>query len=1066
MFRLKSKDDAWFCNASSGFAFLCALIAYWITADSSVSYWDCPEYVTTASRLEVGHPPGNPIWTLAMRVATIPFEPVHHAYIINLCSGLFMALATLFLARIIFIGALWLFRNTSIRRIIPEDGQRRIVAAVIAAGGALCFAFCDSAWFSAVEAEVYAMSAFLTSLSIWLMVVWARCSDPSKRIRLLILTAYVTGLSLGVHQLNLLVIPVMALIFVFRRHPGHATWRGWLAILLAFIAVGAILLGIMPGTVQLCALGELFAVNTLHLPFFWGAIATIVLLLSAICVAAVISFRLRKTAMGTLFWMLGFIILGYSSFALILIRGVASPPMNEAAPTDIFSLQRYIAREQYGAKPLFYGATPYSKPMFVESWPEGSDRPAYRRYVLKDKGPRYFMALPDARIYQRSGFMTPKDSVDNQKAIGRNGDAYILADHGFSRVTTPELDMWFPRITGNSPDLLESYEAWAGMDRLSMDHVAVSEAIDTLGNPVAKMNADGERGKPVSHRPTYLHNLRLLMSYQIGYMYFRYLMWNFVGRQNDIASTGEIDHGNFITGFTTIDNAMLGPTEKFPASAYKDNPGHNVYYGIPFILAIMGMIFLMSKGREGRRAMAVVTLFFLMTGVAIVVYLNQTPGEPRERDYSFLGSFMAFSIWIAVGMAVPTLAALKFVKNRIVGYCLLAVISAGTPILMAAENFDDHDRRGRFETAEFASNILSSLPDGIIFTQGDNFTFPLWYAQETEGKGSGHAVIDVSYLATPEYVANLMRQGDGKIRFTATPADIAFGAYSFTKIDRTDTVRVPLIDALKELYAQKEGAPTIRHSRVWIPGNSGDTIRINISDLASGGNLPFKQLMLLDIIASNSVGPDAKPLHFLTSLSTGFYSPLRGHTFPSAFAETFHSTTDSVSRIRLLDKQLNSLNASFARHPRLPRYLEPVVADQHRRQRGAMVRTGKIFLEAGQPATARKWLDLAAKAHPYSEIPAASFTLADTTFHEGIEFVNVYLDVIDQSGNANDTAAIGQLAEIVKAMQEDAKGWRLYYANLPEWRRVAVSNESRRRILTIPALDSLAVRINHRRNIH
>ena len=1044
------------CNAASGLAFLFALAVYWLTADTSVSYWDCPEYVTCASRLEVGHPPGNPVWMLAMRFATIPFPESLHAYVINLCSGFFMALAVFFLARIIFMLLLPLSA-----RLLKRRGNEWIgmTAAAGSLCGALCFAFCDSAWFSAVEAEVYAMSAFLTALSVWLMLVWARTDDEGKRLRLLILIAYVTGLSLGVHQLNLLVIPVLALIFVFARHPqGRQTFRAWIAILLSFVIVGAILAAVMPGVVAGAAATELFAVNSLGLPYFYGATAFMGLLFLAVLALRLIADRRGLTIISTSLWMLFFIILGYSSFALILIRGCASPPMNEAAPTDIFALQRYIGRDQYGSKPLLYGATLFSEPMLQESWKPGASIPDYTRYALEKGKPRLVASLPEARIVNRSGFMTAEDSAHNLRALKSGRYSYLLSDYAFRRETTPELDMWFPRITGKASDI-DDYAPWAGLSRSSMDHIEVSAALDTLGHPVGKMDASGNRHKEVSVRPTYLQNLRMLLSYQVYYMYFRYILWNFAGRQNDIPSTGEIDHGNFITGFTPLDNAMLGDQSLMPDYASHDNPGRNVYYCIPFILGIIGIVVMARCGRLGRRELAVVTMFFLMTGLAIVVYLNQSPGEPRERDYSFLGSIMAFTVWIAVGAGWGAAKILNLTKYRAVGCAILAVAAFGVPSLMLAENLDDHNRNGRFETSAFAENILTDQPDGIIFTQGDNFTFPLWYAQETEGIGKGNCVIDVSYLATPEYVVNLMRQGEEGVAFTATPADVAYGAYAFTRIPSVgDTTAVPLIEALRELYSQREGTPRFTHSRVTIPGMSqSDTLTIDLRKFASGSLMPFRKLMLLDIIATNLEAENPRPVYFLSSLSTSFYSAVKEATRPTAFAEVYNPQMNGREYMELLSASVDRLRKAHACNPELPDYIEPVVADQHRRQRGALTRMARVMLDSGRYEESRGALLLGEDAHPFSRIPGASFTVADSTFHEGIEFARLLIELSRQTGSRADAQ---HAASLLEDMKKTAGEWRRYYSSLPADRRPTVSNESRRLILTIPVIDSLLNIIN------
>lgn len=415
-------------NASAWLVFACAFITYWLTLDSGVSYWDCPEYVTCASLLEVGHPPGNPAWMLAMRIATLPFPAHMHAYVVNLCSALFMALAASLLARITYNALLFASRGHLRKgKLSPRIIKLLAVSCSICCG--LCFAWCDSVWFSAVEAEVYAMSAFLSALSIWLMTLWANSRDAARRSRLIILIAYIMGLSIGVHQLNLLCLPVLAIIYVYCKKPVNCpSWKSVVALLLSFIAVAIILVGMMNGVLTWASDFELFAVNTLGMPFFSGvaayAVATLLSMVVAlisvshrcriatlislavfiwlsgltvvngniavagiasltVAAVAVYSRRIQWETLRNGIWITGMLLLGYSSFAIILIRGAANPPMNEGAPTDIFALSRYISREQYGSKPLLYGATPYSRPIFQEIWKQGESSPEYSRYVLK-----------------------------------------------------------------------------------------------------------------------------------------------------------------------------------------------------------------------------------------------------------------------------------------------------------------------------------------------------------------------------------------------------------------------------------------------------------------------------------------------------------------------------------------------------------------------------------------------------------------------------------------------------------------------------------------------------------
>lgn len=1031
-----------------GSALLAALIAcviYMLTVDSSVSYWDCPEYVATASSLQIGHPPGNPIWTLTMRMATIPFSPQHHALVINICSGILMALAVFFLARITFYFIYHVLSHS--KKILSIVSSDTIISwsALTAAAVALCFAVLDSTWFSAVEAEVYAFSTFLTAFTIWLMLRWTRARTQSMRYRLLILIAYVLGLSLGVHQLNLLCLPVLGLIFVFYRHPDRPVkFRAWTAIVLSFLLTGGILLLFMPGTIASAALLERLAVNNLGLPYFSGVLLYPLLTLICFIVALWVVRSRRRLTVAV--WMVGMLWLGYSAIALQMIRGYAATPINESAPNDIFSLQRYIAREQYGSKPLFYGETPYSRPVFIEEWQKDKDLPQYSRYLLHKEAPHYVTALPQPRMVYRSRMLSHSDSMNN-RSVTENNHGYLISDYRFSRITTPELNMWFPRITSSA--MLPDYKDWAGMTSENMTSVEISTAIDSTGRYVGKLTSSGEWVKESALRPTYLQNLRFFISYQTAYMYFRYLLWNFVGRQNDLPSIGEIDHGNFITGITPLDDLMLGQQSLMPPSATYNNSGRHVYFGIPFLLGILGMVFLMRSGRPGKRIMALVTLLFLMTGLAIVVYLNQDPGQPRERDYAFLGSYMVFCIWIAFGLIYITLTAIHLLKSVRNASLLLCTICISLFSLLLIENYPDHNRSGRYHTRAFALNMLAGKERDIIISYGDNFTFPLWYAQEVEKAAPEATIVDLSYLATSEYVINLMKQGDKGLKLTATPSDIAYGAYSFTRIaPDADTVPIPLIEILRNLYAEKEGTPTLHYSRAFLPGKSlSDTLTLNLRSLATtSGMIPFRTLMMLDIIATNLQQPSPRPISFLTHAKREIVAPVKGATFPEAFSDTYAPAMTREEYITRLLTSAYAVDSTAHAHQSDHPYIDPIIDDQVRRQRGSIVRVAEILLQSGERDKARELLLKFPSIYPTTS--PGSFSVADTTFHETLKAASLLL-------NEGDSIAAAQAKKLIERSRIEPAAWNRFYRSLPVWRHSTVSNSSRRLITTLPVIDSL-----------
>ncbi|MDE6008778.1 MAG: DUF2723 domain-containing protein [Muribaculaceae bacterium] len=1060
---------------SSFAVFAISLLIYILTADRSASFWDCPEYITCASRLEVGHPPGNPIWMLAMRVITSPLPQATHPFAINLASGLMTALAAFFLSRLSWLGGA-----------VIAGKRHRFIPVLSALAGGLSFAFCDSVWFSAVEAEVYAMSAFLSLLSLWLLVRWWVAPTAGARSRLLILIAYIMGLSLGVHQLNLLIIPVISLVIYFRFHPQGGNFTGAsFAFLGGCGGVALILFGMMNGTLYLAGRFEIISVNQLGMPLFSGVLiyATLIIILFCLTlpnityiskhrniafllyflliflsgiflfsdhtiIAIILSVISASALAYPLFsrrivanagWCLAFILLGFSSFALILIRGYAAPPMNEGAPTDIFALSSYLARDQYGSTPLLYGPTPFSKALLKEDYQEGKDTPVYSRIVLEKRKPRYVLARPEGRLGYRSGFVSNKEDAENYKLLSSGKPGYVLADYSYRSVTTPELNIWLPRITSSLPSHIESYGDWAGMTEETMTKVEASATLDSLGHPVGKIGNDGKRVKSVAYRPTYLQNLRYFLAYQVGYMYLRYLGWNFIGRQNDIPSTGEIEHGNVITGFSFIDNAMLGNQNFLPPEQGMMNKGRNVYYAIPFIIGIFGIVALCRKGKAGKRWAILSSLLFLMTGLAIVVYLNQTPGEPRERDYSFLVSYAVFAFWIGCGVAKGSLI---FVKLFPIGRALPGIILATlSPALLFVENFDDHDRRERGEPLHLTSDMLEAMPASVIFTQGDNYTFPLWFTQETMGIGKKHCVIDLTYLSLPDYVVNLMRQGN--LPITARPEDIAYGAFAFTRIaEDADTVPIPLIDALHALYADKDGAPTFRHSRVVIPGaTAADTLLLNLNEFAGGGRyIPFRKLMILDILASSLQMPDPIPLRFINRCRSDIYRPI----LPAVRKDSYSFVYSPYTHPSALDNPGRPT-------PSHPRYADPLLHEMVRQRRGELVATAERIASSDAVRAAALLYDIE-NAYPLEFYPPGDASIGDSIFHEG-ERMATLLYTLAAKNRRQD---LRQRADLILSMLiSEAESWNRFITSLPPSRRNTVSNSSRLKASRLSRLRSL-----------
>ena len=870
-------------------SFILLTITYWITAPETVSYWDCPEYVAAAYQLEVGHPPGNPLWMLTERVVSmLAPTPQAAAYVINLSSGVFTALAGALLAASVFPVTVWVLRRRRINNI-----RVTTAAAGVSLISALTFGWCDSAWYSAVEAEVYAMSICFTALTVWIMVKWAFMHNRLRSNRYLVLLAYIFGLSLGVHQLNLLVIPALALVWGLRRGIRNA-WKLLLIVVLGMVAVGCVLTGMMPGSIALAADFELLAVNTLGLPMLSGVVIYILVLGASLllallvtarsnnrgavaaaifpaifmscifavkaqfmvsaAVSAIVSVLLVQAAyfdgrrLNLAFWMLSMLMTGYGCYALIPIRGDIPSPANPALPGEPFGFAAYQAREQYGSSPLLYGRTPYSRPLMVEEMDPGDSIPVYRRYALKHVHRIVAPYRPGERVASAAGTLNPEDSLHNAQLMKSGRPGYVVKRYLNHNIMTPELDMWLPRLTSGDPADIDAYADWAGMDTSNMIRVAISEAIDSTGRPVARMNRSGQRDTVYSYRPTMLQNLQYLGTYQIGFMYFRYLMWNFCGRQNDRPSQGAVQSGNFITGIPVIDNAMLGAEDSLPPEAGSDNPGRNVYYGIPLILGILGLIWLLRNGKRGRAAATVTFLLFFMTGLAIVIYLNQSPGEPRERDYSFLGSFWIFSAWVGFG----ALWLVQFTRRQ---WTFLLML--GVPVWMCVENFDDHDRSGRHAASSIATSILESLePDAILFVDGDNFTFPLWYAQEVEGVRRDVKVINTSYLSMSRYAAGQLEawREAPAIKTVLSRADVIHGAFDIVNLPAglRDTLDASeLLHRLRQW--QGEGRPTFAARYARLPVAGGDTIVYDLRNLTRSGKgtaVYGGQLLMFDIAAN------------------------------------------------------------------------------------------------------------------------------------------------------------------------------------------------------------------------
>ncbi|MFO7827648.1 MAG: DUF2723 domain-containing protein [Bacteroidales bacterium] len=670
-------------NRISGWViFLIAAIVYLLTIEPTTSFWDCGEFIASAYKLEVGHPPGAPIFMIVARFFSLfaGGDVTNVAKMVNAMSGLASAFTILFLFWSITHLARKMFAD-------PENLKPAQLIAVIGSGavGALAYTFSDTFWFSAVEGEVYAMSSLFTAFVFWAILKWENIAHEKYANRWLILIAYLMGLSIGVHLLNLLAIPAIVFVFYYKKY--NVTRAGIIkAFVVSMIILGTIMYVIIPGIVKVASWFDLLFVNGFGLPFKSGVIFYIALLLGLIVWGLYYTSKKKKVVLNTIILAITVIVIGYSSFAMIVIRSIANPPMDENNPETVFNLLNYINREQYGSRPLFKGQY-YNAPIVDSESP----------YTYRQKDGKYV------------------------KSYSLN-DKYEY-DERFTTI--------FPRMYSPQPNHIEEYKKWANIE----------------GKKVTVNNHQGE--SEIRYVPTFGENLTFFFRYQLGHMYWRYFMWNFSGRQNDIQGHGELLNGNWISGIKFIDNKLIGPQDNLPDSI-KDHKARNTYYMLPLLLGLIGFFFHL---RRHFNDFIVVLLLFVFTGIAIVVYLNQYPLQPRERDYAYAGSFYAFSIWIGLGV----LGIYNFFSKRanaVFSAVLASMLSlVFVPGIMAKENWDDHDRSNRYMARDFAHNYLNSCePNAVLFTHGDNDTFPLWYAQEVEGIRTDVRIINLSLLNTHWYI--------------------------------------------------------------------------------------------------------------------------------------------------------------------------------------------------------------------------------------------------------------------------------------------------------------------------
>lgn len=818
-FRLINRVTGWV-------AFVIASLTYILTAEPTASLWDCGEFIATSVGLQVGHPPGAPLFMIISRLFAI-FAPSAdtQALMINYMSGLCSGFTILFL--------FWSITHLA-RKIVVKEGEEMTLGQMFAILGAsligsLTYTFTDTFWFSAVEGEVYAMSSLFTAIVFWAILKWENVAFEPYANRWLVFIAYLVGLSIGVHLLNLLAIPAIVFVYYFKKY--KPTPRGIVKTgLLSLVILGFVNFMLIPGVIKIAGWFELVFVNGMGLPFNTGVVVYVLLIIGALTWGIRYTLKKGMPIWNTILTCFMVILIGYSSYSMVVIRSLSDPIIDENSPDNVFSLLSYINREQYGDSPLLYGAY-YNAP--VVAYEDGE--PIY--YQNKETG-----------VYDVIGH--------KQK---------LEYDKRFCGI--------FPRMHSSSrPYYPQQYQAWGGKNN----------------GPTYTVN-----GESIT-RPSFGNNLQYFFNYQLGHMYWRYFMWNFSGRQNDIQGNGEITHGNWITGIKFLDEIRLGNQDELP-DTLKSEKGYNKYYMLPFILGLLGMFYQYRKGRTGKQDFSIVMMLFVLTGIAIIVYLNQPPMEPRERDYAYAGSFYAFSIWIGLGV----LSIWEFLNSKLkkantaqTAVAVTIVCLFAVPVNMAAQNWDDHSRAGRYATVAHAKNYLNSCaPNAILFTYGDNDTFPLWYAQEVEGYRRDVRIVNLSLLLGSWYIDQLKRQA---YETPAVPISFKRNQYREGIRDQVAIVEHYKQATLKEvmefvasdlpqtkLTGYSEPIDYIPTRRLIIPVDSAKVVANGIVkpenankilkelplDL-KGNFLNKSQLMVLDIIANANW---ERPIYFGVGMGTEAY---------------------------------------------------------------------------------------------------------------------------------------------------------------------------------------------------
>lgn len=1037
----------WTNRITAFVVFAIAMLTYGLTIEPTASFWDCSEFITTAFKMEVGHPPGAPFFMLTGKFFSLfASSPAEVARMINLMSAFCSALTILFL----FLTITHLMRKVVLTGTAPDFKQILLITAS-GAVGALAYTFSDTFWFSAVEGEVYAYSSLLTAVVFWLILKWEDHAHEAHSDRFLVLIFYIMGISVGVHLLNLLTIPAIVLVYYFKKY-SNPNWKGALvALMVSCFILAAILYGMIPGFITQAGYIELLFVNTFGLPFNSGALAycaiTVLallwsiielyrnqpninrikcsslsalvllgvpflggsLLLGILIIAALIGYfvwvkdRLSIRLASTIMVSMAMLLLGYSCYAVIVVRSVANPPMDQNSPDNVFSLKTYLNREQYGDRPLLYGA-------YYSAEPELISDGQYCRAKTKEG-----------------------DKTWGQKEKTQQGekDSYEVTSTRYSVCYESKFKTLFPRMHSSSGDHPKRYEEWVDIKGKKVDY-------DQCGRNI-KVKV-----------PTFAENMEFFFKYQLHYMYWRYFMWNFAGRQNDIQGHGEVTYGNWISGFNAIDSAMLGDQSTLPA-AYANNKGHNAYYLLPLILGILGMAYQWGAGSKGKQTFWVTLVLFFMTGIAIVLYLNQGPAEPRERDYAYAGSFYAFAIWIGIGVAGLSKILQSCKLPEPLAVVLAVLLSLPVPALMASENWDDHDRSNRYVARDFGLNYFQSCDsNAIIFTNGDNDTFPLWYTQDTEGTevSLDKRVCNLSYLQTDWYIDQMRRpayksaglpiawerkdyvEGKNSLVYMYNlidKVDLKWALDNFLLSDDINTKHNPVTNSVKEYLPSKVFTVPVNVQNLIkqgaiLPQDSNKVLREMVIDLSHRSYLTKSDLMILDMIANNNW---ERPIYYAVTVGSEQYLGLQKYFQLEGLCYRIvpykNAASDgTVATDKMFDNMMHKFKFGNVSDPKV--YLDENVLRMCMAQRQMFEQMIGSLINEGKKEQAAEAVEYCLKVLPGATVPHT---------YSSTDFVEFYY-LIDQRDKA---------LEFATQLAEDADAKLAWLTRLPRNKQMGATRE-------------------------